>query len=122
MPQISSQAVAHVDHTVNLEIRRQPAALFKTRLKIQVLAGDRSTEFASSKDGIAHLRARPADKSVLVHPTLNANRHQYPIRICRGFATHHRNLIPRSERTKPAINPLDMVWVKISRQRHCDQS
>ena len=53
MPQIARQPIAQINHGVDGNIFREPARLGQARLKFQVFARQRTTEFAGHKNGIA---------------------------------------------------------------------
>ena len=55
--QVARQAVAQINHGVQRKVLRQPARFRQARLEIEMLAGQRTAEFAGDEDRVAGFRA-----------------------------------------------------------------
>lgn len=120
VPEITREAIADVDHCMDLTGGGEPLALVEAGFELEVSPGDRSTEFAGDQDGVANRGPGASEGLGAGDASDERDGHEDLAGIGGGFPADDGHLKARRGAAHATVKGLDPVRVMLRRKAEGD--
>jgi len=119
--QIASQAIAEVNHGMDGKMFSEPAGFVKTRLELEVLAGERAAEFAGDEEGVAVHSPGAEDAFVAGDFAEEGDGNEEAFGVGGSFAADDGDAVTEGELAHAVVDFLDEIGVEVVGQGESDE-